>query len=202
MSWAASTIAWCATGALLGVFATMNLSQPFGLRFGADGYLYVISGNSASVERFHGVTGVYVDTIVPSGTGGLNLPIGALFGTDGNLYVASFNNSKVARFDPTTGAALGDFVAAGSGGLTGPNFMLFRPPVVFTKPSLAIAVSNSDVSLSWPTTAVGWSLQATTQLTSPPTWSAVVHSVAKNNGSFLLTLPHAADAQFFRLVLP
>ncbi|HZJ13673.1 MAG TPA: hypothetical protein VFD27_01420 [Chthoniobacteraceae bacterium] len=180
----------------------MNLSQPFGLRFGADGNLYEISGNSASVERFHGVTGAYVDTSIPSGTGSLNLPNGALFGTDGYLYVASFNNSKVARFEPTNGAALGDFVAAGSGGLTGPNFMLFRPPVVATRPPLAITVSNSEVSLSWPTAAVGWSLQSTLQLDSPPAWSPVADFVSKSNGSFLLTLPRTADAQFFRLILP
>ena len=42
-------------------FATNNLSQPFGLRFGPDGSLYVVSGNDNSVERFNGTNGTFLN---------------------------------------------------------------------------------------------------------------------------------------------
>jgi hypothetical protein len=46
---------------------------PFGVAFGPDGNLYMSSENGF-VMRYNGVTGAYIDTFVPLGTGGLSSP--------------------------------------------------------------------------------------------------------------------------------
>ena len=118
-----------------------------------------------------------------------------------NLYVASFNNWKWRGVDPN-GAFLGDFVAAGSGGFTGPNFMLFRPPATPVVTVLEIAPAGGNVALSWPTAAVGWTLQMAPALDAITTWTPVVHAVTKGGGDFTMTLPLAPGRQFFRLIQP
>src|SRR5204862_6847106 len=141
-----------------------------GQRSGAGRWRCAVSGNSSRGQRCSGAAGALGDNSVPSGTGSPRLWRGALVGTGGYLYVASTNNWKVARVDPTTGAFLGDFVAAGSGGLTGPNFMLFRPPATPAVPVLEIAPAGGNVALSWPTAAVGWTLQMAPALDAITTW--------------------------------
>jgi hypothetical protein len=105
------------TGAFKGVFVSVGsggLDAPQGMVFGADGDLYVASGNwftssngpfysgdfpAGAVLRFEGPSGpnpgAFLGTFVPGGSGGLANPNGILFGPDpsGNghtdLYVAS-----------------------------------------------------------------------------------------------------------------
>lgn len=72
-------------------------------------------------------TGAYLDTFVPSNSGGLLTPKGMVFGPDGNLYISSADTNQVLRFDGSTGAFLGVFVTAGSGGLSNPRSLLFGP---------------------------------------------------------------------------
>jgi DNA-binding beta-propeller fold protein YncE len=191
------------SGGLIGVFASNNLSQPFGLRFGGDGQLYVASGNDNSVQRFDGMTGGFLNTVVASGSGSLNLPVGLLFGPDGNLYVASFNNNRIVWFNPTNGAYLGDFVAAGSGGLNGPNFMIFRPPPdAVVSPTLTVFLSDTNVSLAWETNSVGFGLEETTAISSNVLWVSVTNSVVLTNSSNTVALPLGLGSHFFRLMKP
>jgi hypothetical protein len=92
------------------------------LIFGPDGNLYVTNGGitappaSSSVLRFNGITGEFIDSFVPPGSGGLNGPRGLVFGPDGNLYVNSFDSGPgpVLCYDGTTGAFLDVFVRSGS----------------------------------------------------------------------------------------
>ena len=79
------------------------------------------------ILRFDGVTGAYLDTFVPPGSGGLRQPVKLLFRTDGRLYVASQSTGSVLRYDATTGAFLDAFVPQGSGGLSSPRGLTFGP---------------------------------------------------------------------------
>jgi len=86
-----------------------------------DPFLLVSSNETDSVLRFDAMTGAFIDTFVPSGSGGLNGPIGLVFGADGNLYVSSVVSLSVLRFDGVTGAFIDAFVPSGSGGLDPPG---------------------------------------------------------------------------------
>jgi hypothetical protein len=125
------------TGEFLRVFASQNLTSPRGVLFGPDGNLYAANGNSeadddpASVERFDGKTGAFLDYFVAPNSGGLEHPSYMVFGpngkTDGklDLYVGSAHEGSVLRYDGTTGTFKGVFVSAASGGLDSPQGMLF-----------------------------------------------------------------------------
>lgn len=128
-----------ATGAFQTVFAIRNITSPRGVLFGQDGDLYVANGNSAadgdpaSVERFDGKTGAFLDYFVPPSSGGLANPSYMVFGPDGkgdgklDLYVAATHAGSILRYDGTTGAFKGVFVSAGSSGLDAPQGMAFGP---------------------------------------------------------------------------
>jgi hypothetical protein len=186
-----------ATGALLGVFATNNLSQPFGLRFGPEGNLYVVSGNNNSVQRFNGTTGAWIDTFVTNGSGGLGFPIGIELGPQASIYVASFGNNKVPRYQANTGAYLGDFVAIASGGLSGPNFMTFRPAAS----SLQITAAGAQMELSWRIKGPLYQLETATGLTGA-VWTSVTNPVLASNDLRQVTLSGLGANRFFRLTRP
>ena len=71
------------------------------------------------------VSGVFLGTFVPSGSGGLNGLARLAIGFDGNLYVASFQTDSVLRYSRETGEFIDAFVPAGSGGLDGPTGLAF-----------------------------------------------------------------------------
>lgn len=126
-------------GAFQTVFASQNVTSPRGVLFGPDGNLYVANGNSdadgdpASVERFDGKTGAFMDYFVTPSSGGLEHPSYMVFGPDGkkdgklDLYVANGHEGAILRYDGTTGAFKGVFVSAASGGLDAPQGILFGP---------------------------------------------------------------------------
>ncbi|MEO8656916.1 MAG: NHL repeat-containing protein [Bryobacteraceae bacterium] len=105
------------TGAYLGDFVppgTGGSLSPYDLVFGPDRNLYVASGldytaATASIKRFNGTTGAYIDTFVPGGSSGMTYANSLVFGPDGNLYVADNGASAVLRFNGKTGASLGVF---------------------------------------------------------------------------------------------
>ena len=81
-----------------------------------------------AVYRFDGTTGAYIDTFIPSGSGGLAGTTGIDFGPDGNFYVASWLNGKVFKYNGISGAFLGEFAA----GLEGPYDLDFGPDGMFS----------------------------------------------------------------------
>jgi streptogramin lyase len=97
------------TGAFLGVFATTADTDPFGLRFGPDGSLYVANILSNSVSRFSS-SGTLLGTFVPGGSGGLFAPRDLIFNSEGDLLVSSLSGS-VLRYSGSTGAFEGVFAA-------------------------------------------------------------------------------------------
>jgi hypothetical protein len=80
--------------------------------FGPDGNsdgaqdLYVASRDSDAILRYDGVTGAFLDTFVPSGSGGLDSPSSLVFDPDGNLYVSSQFLGQVFKYN-ASGSFLG-----------------------------------------------------------------------------------------------
>src|SRR5205823_11610933 len=82
-------------------------------------------GDPASVLRFDGTTGAFIDHFVALNSGGLEHPTYMVFGPDGDLYVGEGHAGAILRYDGATGASKGVFVTASSGGLDSPAGMAF-----------------------------------------------------------------------------
>jgi uncharacterized repeat protein (TIGR03803 family) len=80
---------------------------------------------------------------------------------------------------------------ASAGGVAGFGtvFSLLVPPPLF------ITKSGTNVIVNWPTNVSGFSLQSTTNLAPPVTWSGV-------SGQYAVTNPLTGRQKFFRLVHP
>lgn len=87
--------------------------------------LLITSNGNNRVLRYRELTGAFVDTLVPTGSGSLSSPGDLAFGPDGALYVGSQVNNSIKRYDSTTGAFLSTFVASGDGGLSNPGGIIF-----------------------------------------------------------------------------
>ena len=85
-----------------------------------------ISPSRGNILRYNGTTGAFIDTFVPTASGGLGTPRPLIFGPDDNLYVGDYANGSVLRYNGTTGAFIDAFVPAG-GALGGPTFLVFSP---------------------------------------------------------------------------
>jgi DNA-binding beta-propeller fold protein YncE len=100
----------------------VNLSLPGGPRggccmaFGADENLWVSAVGGAvmagRVNRFNGVTGEFIDVVIPPATGGLVRPLAIALGPDNNMYVGDIEtgSESIYRFDGRTGAFIDEFV--------------------------------------------------------------------------------------------
>jgi uncharacterized repeat protein (TIGR03803 family) len=85
----------------------------------------------------------------------------------------------------------------GVGGLAGDGtaFAVTLP----TSPPLALAPSGSNVLLMWPTNAIGFTLQSTTNLNSSSVWANVSPSPLVVNGQNTVTNPVSGNRVFYRL---
>jgi hypothetical protein len=83
------------------------------------------------------------------------------------------------------------------GPLAGVNLLAECKPV--TDVTLAIARVGNDVKVSWPSTAEGFQVQATTDLGTPQ-WAVVNATVEVVDGRNVVTLPIGTGTQYFRLM--
>jgi uncharacterized delta-60 repeat protein len=137
-----------------------------------------------------------------------------LNGTSRNR-IARLNSdgSLDSSFNPGTGADAGVYsIALQSDGkvLIGGYFLsvngLMRPYAarlfgdsVASPPSLNFARSNASMILSWPTNALNFQLQESTNLSLANAWSPVVQSRVTNGAQISVTAPVSAGMKFFRL---
>ncbi|MCP4783031.1 MAG: protein kinase [Fuerstiella sp.] len=149
------------------------------LSFGPDGNLYVASINTDSILRYNGTTGAFLDTFVPTGSGGLDNPIGMLFDADGNLNVASGLSHEVLRYGA---ASLATFTVS----LSSPSPV---PVTVDYSTADATAVSGSDY-----TAANGTITFAPGVTTRTIFVSTIASSAEESVESFAVNLSNASGA--------
>jgi len=90
-------------------------------------------------------------------------------------------------------------VATTAGGWLVPNYIAVSPPLADgTAPSLAITPAGGQVILSWPTSAAGYGLQTTTNLTAG-SWGGISNGIATVGTNYVFTNAAAGHAAFFRL---
>jgi hypothetical protein len=66
-------------------------------------------------------------------------------------------------------------------------------------PKLSIALSGTNVVLSWPSSATGWSLESAPALGLPGNWSTVTNVPSRLNSEYIVTNAIGSAAQFYRL---
>jgi uncharacterized repeat protein (TIGR03803 family) len=88
----------------------------------------------------------------------------------------------------------GTAMGGGSSG-NGTVFSLRLPPA----PTLTIIPLAANVTLTWPSNAIGFALQSTTNLLSPAGWTSVSTQPVVVNGQNTVTNPISSTQQFYRL---
>jgi hypothetical protein len=104
-----------------------------------------------------------------------------------------FYQVKAARLETTVG---GTFVNT-SQALSG-TIELGEP----IRPALAIRLVDGMLRLTWPTSAVGYELQAAAEWNEPGRWTPVTGSPAQEEGRQAMTLLPAETTRYFRLARP
>jgi uncharacterized repeat protein (TIGR03803 family) len=168
--------------------------------------LHTFTGYSDGDNPYAGLIVVGNTLFGTAGNGGTNYE-GTLFSltTDGS----SFTTLHPFAFIPDGGSPRADLVladntiygTAGDGGTNGSG-LLFS--LLLPTPQLTIIRSATNVVLTWPTNALQFTLQSTTNLAPPIVWSAVspppVPVVV--NGTNTVTIPNSgAPEQFYQLSL-
>jgi len=69
-------------------------------------------------------------------------------------------------------------------------------------PKLALVLSATDLTLSWPASATQFKLYSTADLAPPIAWSLVTNALQNSDGIITVTLPTSDGNQFFRMSAP
>ena len=113
-----------------------------------------------------------------------------VFGSDGGNPLAGLILSGHTLYGTAyNGGSYGD----------GTVFSLSLGSVSAPVPTLTIVPSGTNVILTWPTNAAGFTLQSTTNLVSPAVWSNVSPGPVVVNGQNAVTNPSSGTQKFYRL---
>jgi hypothetical protein len=80
-------------------------------------------------------------------------------------------------------------------------FSLSLGPASAPQPQLTIIPSGTNVILTWPTNAIVFTLQSTTNLVSPVVWNTVSPAPVIVNGQNTVTNSISGSQKFYRLSL-
>jgi hypothetical protein len=164
-------------------FFASGLNQPKGLVFDSKGNLLVAEGETGNIYEYttNGVQSSYA--VVTNSSSEI------AFDNAGDLFVTQPGNNCVVKIAPDGTQSL--FAS----GLDNPTALAFQP-----LPVLNISLSGANaVSLSWPTNALGFTLQSTTNLNPPVIWTTVSFPPIAAGGFNVLTIPATNSQVFFQL---
>ncbi|HEY1716913.1 MAG TPA: choice-of-anchor tandem repeat GloVer-containing protein [Verrucomicrobiae bacterium] len=125
--------------------------------------------------------------------------------TDGTGFTDLYNFTNGSDgANPVAGLILSGntlYGTASQGGTIRPSPIISFGTVfsLFIQPQLIIIPSGTNVILSWPTNATGFTLQSNTNFVSPAGWNAVSPAPVVVNGQNAVTNPISGTQQFFRL---
>jgi uncharacterized repeat protein (TIGR03803 family) len=188
---------------------------------GGSGYgtVFAVHTNGTGFTNLHSFTygdganpqaGLILSGNILYGTAGHggNSGVGTVFAvhTDGTGFtnLHSFTGGSGDGAGPYGGLILsgntlyGTTYSGGSSG-NGTVFSLTLGSVSAPPPLLTIISSGTNVVLTWPTAAAGFTLQSTTNLVSPAIWSTVSPAPVVVNGQNTVTNPISGTRKFFRL---
>ena len=213
---------------MLVLFNFTNGAVPYaGLVEGSDGNFYGTTADGGANNRggtaFQMTTNGILTTLVSfDGSNGANPWAGLLQESDGNFYgttLAGGNSNFGTVFKMTTSGVVttlvtfngsnGSFPFAeltrgNDGNFYGTTYdggasnlgTIFR---IVMPVSLNARQSGNQIVLSWPTNALGFTLQSVPNLNSPVNWIDSTNSPSVVGAQFVVTNPISGSAQFFRL---
>jgi uncharacterized repeat protein (TIGR03803 family) len=201
------------------LFGTTGFAGTWG-----NGTVFRVNIDSSAFTNLHSFTGGSDGTTPYAG---LAISGNALYGTapyggawgDGNVFKVntdgtSFTNlhsftATPGPFDtnsdgsvPQAGVLLSGntlYGTASGGGSAGDGTAFSLSLESVGAPQLAIISSASNVVLTWPTNAAGFTLQSATNLTSPADWTTVSPGPVVVNAQNTVTNPASRTRQFYRL---
>lgn len=150
-----------------------------------------VSGNTLYGTTYHGGSAGN-GTVFALTTNGTEFAVLHHFSvTTGPNGINSDGANPYQGLSLSAGTLFGTAVKGGTDG----NGTVFR---INTAPLLGITRSNTSVILTWPTTAVGFTLESITNLATP-TWIAVTPGPIQVNGFNNVTNPITTTPKFYRL---
>lgn len=103
-----------------------GLEDPTGLLFDDNGDLLVLSWATHEVLKYDGITGNFIEVVVPECAAGLKNPQDIVYNNEGDLLVTGRGCDCVIAVDGETGD-ISQFVPPGSGGLDEPIGLAMTP---------------------------------------------------------------------------
>jgi hypothetical protein len=198
-----------------------GLHSPEGIAFGPDGNIYVTSFNASFYDSL-GTNIVDRDAILTFNTsgqkGGSPIYLYAtnedrvyaqtlLFGPRGDLFVPVTSTAGVRRYSASSNFQQFTVLPTTGMSVNQPWYLTFRatdPKTLAYQPPSLRAIPNSDhIDVSWPSTFVGWQLQAQASTLSTgigTNWMDIAQSLQTNSLSF--SRDPSTDSAFFRLAAP
>jgi len=181
-------------------------SSPSPLTFGQDLTYTLLIANLGPATA----TGVTVTNTLPPGVSFVSASPPAYVVT-GSLVAftnlgtlgSGWGTNAFIIVHPNVGGTLTNTATCGSGvtdPLKGNNTVTVKTLVEGSAPQLSITISGGSLVISWPTSAVGFNLESTTNLNPPVVWTPVSSPAPVIVGDrYVVTLPIGGGNKFFRL---